>query len=116
MAFLVHQDLLFETVTETPGIDPYIETLSIKLDGVQIVNIYIPPQSSCPAGFKPTITPLLPECDAIITGDINAHDALWNSSLQDTRGDEISVEIGDSNFRILNTESPTCYPPNGQPT
>ena len=44
-------------------------------------------------------------------GDFNAHDDLWHSSIQDTRGTEIAETIGDSNFGILNNDSPTRLPP-----
>ena len=74
--------------------------------------MYIPPDSSCPNDFNPNITQLLPTGEAIIMGDFNAHDALWNSSLQDTRGGNFAEEINQSNYGVLNTEQHTRLPSN----
>ena len=115
VAFLVHEDIIFEKLADKK-VDFHIETLAIKIGDIKIVNIYIPPASSCAAGFIPEITPLLPTGDAIIAGDINAHDPLWNSTIVDTRGSSIAEEIGASNYGVLNNEQPTRLPPNGQPT
>ena len=117
IAFFVHESLQVETIPSPPT-NQIIESLLIKVGNIKLANIYIPPASSCPAGFLPTISNLLPDGDAIITGDFNAHDALWNSPIMDTRGNAIAEEIGTSTFGVLNDESPTRLPmsDNGQPT
>ena len=115
VAFLIHEDIIFEAIEENQD-EPLIENISIKVDDITLVNLYIPPNSSCPTGFIPKIEPYLPRSNGIITGDINAHNLLWNSSIEDTRGSNISDEIGDSSYGVLNDESPTRIPTNGQPT
>ena len=96
--------------------DKHLEFQGIKISGNQFHNIYIPPASSCEAGYVPNITPFLPNDDGYLLGDINAHDPLWSSSIQDARGALLAEVIGDSNLGVMNTESPTRLPTNGQPT
>ena len=100
---MVHKDINFEPLPDPPA-DPHIECIGIKVEGVSIIYIYIPPQSSCRPNYKPIITPLLPSGDAIVLGDFDAHNSLWYSSNQDTRGQLFAEEIGDSNFGVLNTD------------
>ena len=115
LIFLIDESIQFETVPETIK-DKHIEHLTIKINNISIVNIYIPPASSCSAGYIPDLTPFLPQSDAMVVGDVNAHDPLWNSSIQDARGILFSEVIGDSNFGVLNLDTPTRLPTNGQPT
>ena len=114
LAFLVHTSIVFSPGDEYE--DPHLEYLSIRVNNLKIINVYIPPTSSCSSGYKPSLAPLFKEDESLIVGDINSHDALWHSSLQDARGTEISEQIGDSNFGVLNTEHPTRLPANGDPT
>ena len=115
--FLVHESLLFERLPEVSD-DPFIENISIKIDGITITNVYIPPESSCPNTFNPSISPLLNSDNSIILGDFNAHDSLWCSALQDARGTTFAEEINSSNHGVLNNDQPTRLPSNegGQPT
>ena len=115
LAFLVHTTVLFEPLLNFPK-DKHIEALGIKVSGNSLINIYIPPVSSCSAGYVPDITPYLPTSDGYLYGDINAHDPLWHSSIQDARGTLLSQVIGDSDLGVLNTDTPTRLPSNGQPT
>ena len=43
--FLVHELLLFERLLEVSD-NPFIENTSIKIAGITITNIYIPPEST----------------------------------------------------------------------
>ena len=113
--FIENKSILFQTLPDTTN-DQHIESLSIKINNITIVNIYIPPTSSCSAGYIPAITPFLPNDDALILGDFNTHDPLWYSNLSDNRGSHISDEIGNSNFGTLNEEQPTRLPSNGHPS
>ena len=117
LIFYIHESILFEQLPNIQ-VDPIFETLAIKIDDTTLINVYIPPESSCPQGFNPSLNNILPNNDAIILGDMNAHDPLWNSSLQDSRGEKFSEEIGNSNFGVLNTEEPTRLPNNrdGRPS
>ena len=117
LMILVHISILFSKLPD-PRKDPHIEYLGIKVDNINIINMYIPPASSCSQGYKANIETYIPIDDAIIVGDINAHDALWHSPLQDTRGTEISETIGSSMLGVLNQDTPTRLPltADGQPT
>ena len=87
--------------------DPYIENISIKVEETTITKLYIQPESSCLANHRPSLTRFLPNGDAIVIGDINAHDSLWNSNMQDSRSERFSEEIGSSNLGVANTEAQT---------
>ena len=112
LAFLVHKSVQFTTLSDLPP-DPHVEAQAIKVGNISIVNVYIPPTSSCVPGYSPTITRYLPTSDALVLGDLNAHDALWNSKLSDTRGADLSSEISQSDFGVLNEDTPTRLPKNG---
>ncbi len=115
LATYVHKSLMFMNLPDTPP-DGHTETLGVKVGDTNILNVYIPPVTSCTTGFKPNIPALLPPGDALVLGDFNAHDNLWHSSIQDTRGTEIADEIGNSSYCVLNENLPTRVPSNGQPT
>ena len=108
VAFLIHESIQLE---QLPTIqDPYIENITIKVEDIKIINLYIPPACSCAPGYKPNINPFLLDRDAIVIRDLNSHDALWHSSIQDARGAEIAETIGSSNYGILNNDSTTHLP------
>jgi hypothetical protein len=104
---------------EQPPAEPY-EYQSIRIplgtEALTLTNVYIPPSSSCPNDFTPSITQFLQTPCSLVLGDINAHDTLWCSPLQDQRGEMLADEIGMSNFGVLNTDTPTRLPTSGQPT
>ena len=74
LAILVHDSLNFIPLPDPPS-DPHIEHQAIKIQDLTIVNIYIPPVSSCSTpNYVPDLTRFLPDNDALVLGDINAHD------------------------------------------
>ena len=98
LAFLVHKDVPFQLLPSPPD-DPHTEHLAIKVGTLNIINLYIPPQSSCNTpDYSPSLTQFLHGEETIIIGDLNAHDALWFSALADQRGSKFSDEIGAANF------------------
>jgi hypothetical protein len=115
IAFLIKDNVTYQTV-DTPT-DGTMESLGIKIffanSNVTLINVYIPPTSSCPSGYRASLAGLLGLQDAIILGDLNAHDELWFSSLRDARGNDLSDEIDGSNFVVLNEDTPTRVPTNG---
>ena len=115
LAFIVHNSIQPQKLPDMQP-DQHLETLAIKIAGISIVNIYLPPVSSCSQGYNPDFSSILSFNNAIILGDFNAHDPLWYSSLSDARGSTLAEEIGDSNFGTLNCDKPTRLPSNGQPT
>ena len=115
LAFLVHKTIMFQTLPDPPA-DPHLEYQAIQVNKLKIINMYIPPSSSCSPGYSPSLTPYLNDDDLLILGDMNAHDPLWFSPISDTRGSTFSDEIGSSNLATLNDDNPTRLPSNGQPT
>ena len=109
VAFLIHESLIYKRLQEDT-LDPYTENVSIQIDDTTITNLYIPPESSCPRNHRPSLARFFPDGDAIVVGDLNAHDVLWNSNIQDSRGEKFSEEIGASNFGAANTEAQTRLP------
>jgi hypothetical protein len=76
-------------------------------------NIYIPPVSAS-ARYTPDISRILDtDDDTLFLGDINAHNVAWQSSLDDNRGEHLADQIASSNFCILNDNSQTRHPANG---
>ena len=106
LAFLIHKTIQFQKAPDHPE-DPHLESLGIVINNTTIFNIYIPPTSSCTLGYSPSLLPFLQHDDALILGDFNAHDALWYSQLNDTRGSLFADEISNSNFGVLNEDKPT---------
>ena len=115
LAYYVHSSINF-TPGPQPQNDNVTEVQSFKVGNLNITNLYIPPVTSCPNNYIPTLTPYLQGRDSLVLGDINAHDHLWNSNIQDNRGSIFADEISQSNIGVLNEEQPTRLPTYGQPT
>lgn len=123
LAFLVHKSLTY-TETRLPQnaqVSQYTETQAIRIHGnhpITFINVYIPPVSSCMTGWKASIAHLLLQDDTIILGDFNAHDPLWYSNGNDSsnRGDNLAEEISATTYTVLNGNTPTRLPKNGNPT
>ena len=115
LAFLVHKTIQFQQLHDLPK-DNHLESQGIKVNNTNIVNLYVPPSSSCSNGYTASILPFLQMKDTIILGDLNAHDTLWHSSLSDDRGKDLADEIGNSDFGAINEDNPTRLPSNGQPS
>ena len=85
------QELKFKTY------DQHLEIQVIELtaggNNMKLVNTYLPPSSSCDAGYKTSINELLELEDCVIVGDFNAHSLLWQSkSPKDTRRNNTGSE------------------------
>ena len=115
LAIFIHKSILFAHAPDLPE-DGHTESAGIQVGNIKIRNIYIPPVSSCAQGFEPDIQAILSEPDSLVLGDFNAHNALWYSNIQDSRGEKFADEIGDADFGVLNENVPTRLPSNGQPT
>lgn len=98
---------------ETQGI-----TASLNGAPLKIINLYIPPATSCPPGYIPNLAAILAITDdCLIVGDFNAHHASWYSHTEDQRAAARGVVLDDylstSSFGILNEDSPTRLPTHG---
>ncbi|ESO06033.1 hypothetical protein HELRODRAFT_160148 [Helobdella robusta] len=78
-------------------------------EDINIVNIYIPPQSVSPSGFAASISTFLDIPNVAVLGDMNAHVPLWYSGLEDSRGEALAWEIENSECGTLNTDTPTRW-------
>ena len=90
-------------------------TATINNIPINIYNIYIPPSSSCPPNFSPSLQFISQaQDDSIILGDFNAHHLAWYSQTSDSRaaerGELIHNFILDSDLALLNTDTPSLQP------
>ena len=131
LAILVHHSVSFipfdtsqffqqDNTTEHQGI---IVTLPGGTSTLHIINIYIPPCTSCPPGHTVVLDPLfdnLQTHDSLIMGDFNAHNPAWFSSTDDlraeSRGELLLDLINASNLSLLNKDTPTRLPRAGRPS
>lgn len=104
VAFLVHHSVRFADIDVSPLIPP--GNLTLELQGItahinnseiKIYNIYIPP------AYNPYIGKII-------------DNSAWYLSLSDSRDDALAQQIEDSDFHILNTDTPMRLPPNGSLT
>ena len=124
---MVHHSLSYKEVDLTSlfTTDPHLEhqAVAIDVDGAElrVVNIYIPPTSSCQSNYSPDLTGLFSFTgDTLVGGDFNAHDPAWYSTTSDaraaTRGATIADMCIDSQMQFLNTDTPTRVPTGGPST
>ncbi|ESN97831.1 hypothetical protein HELRODRAFT_177467 [Helobdella robusta] len=87
------------------------QAIIIKAGGtdINIVNIYILPQSVCPTGFSVSISQFLSIPNVVLLGNVNAHDPLWYSSI-------LASEIKNFCCGTLNLDTPTRLSTSGQPS
>jgi exonuclease III len=103
LAFLIHDSVRYTHLNTTSLIAP--NDLTLELQGIStfinkiiIINIYIPPVSAN-ARYNPDLSKILEiDGNCLILGDLNAHNATWDSSFSDDRGDRIVQQIEISNF------------------
>ena len=116
LAFLIHESIPYQKVSTPPSLtgDKHLEELTIQVDNnsepLHIRNIYIPPASSCDAGYVAPINNLRDGLarDSIILGDLNAHHEMWYSEDdKDARGELVAEWISDTDLGIINEDSPT---------
>lgn len=118
LAFIVHKTVNFRTIS-LPDIptDNLLEQMAISITSgdseIQLVNVYIPPSSSCPSGYSASIEHLLRTNDSLLMGDLNAHHSSWHSAKSDdARGNIFAAQIDQSQYGILNDTSATRITPN----
>ncbi|ESN91051.1 hypothetical protein HELRODRAFT_182281 [Helobdella robusta] len=115
---LIHNSIPF-SIMSLPD-TPTIESQDIKINAggtdINIVDIYIPPQSVCTTGFSASILQFLSISNVVLLGNVNAHNSLRYSSLEDTRGEALASEIENSGCDTLNLDTPTRLPTFGQPS
>ena len=106
VAFFFKDTILFQELKLRTS-DKHLEDQAIEItaggNNIKLVNTYIPPLSSCDAGYQTSISKLLELDDFINFGDLYAHSPLWHSKLpDDTRGNDIASEIDLPNHVVLN--------------
>ena len=117
LAFLIHSSIPFKRL-EQPAMlaaDEHLESLTVEIQSkdntnLRIRNVYIPPASSCRAGYTPPVSDLYDGLGdhAIILGDLNAHHSLWyTEDTEDHRGRQIADWLSNNNLGVLNEDVPT---------
>ena len=102
-----------DNTAETLGIEAVFGGLPLK-----IVNVYILPCSSCPPDYQTEFSHITtPQDNTLLLGDFNAHHPSWYSATNDdraeARGTALGAELADSDFGVLNEDTPTRAPKNG---
>ena len=122
VALLIHHSLSFSRIDTSFLRDKFIECIAIRVEingaDLDLFNVYIPPASSCTAHHSPDIGPILhlSDNDVIVCGDFNVHHGGWHSTLVDIRGETLANTIENSPLIVLNEDTPTRLPTNGNPT
>ncbi|WP_333764851.1 reverse transcriptase domain-containing protein [Streptomyces sp. IBSBF 2390] len=116
--FIIKNNIQYRQVALSPPADnnTTIEQLAITITSgsteIMLINIYIPPSTCCPNNFKANLEHLLQYQHAIIMGDINAHNDLWDPAITpDARGEDLAEQITGSDYGILNDLTPTRVTP-----
>ena len=80
--------------------DP-IEAQFVKVGGITIANVYIPPdQQTLPKDALSFFSELRKK--ALIVGDFNAHHQLWSSEKNNIRGQAVAEAIDNNEIVVLN--------------
>ena len=113
MALLIHHSISY-TPIDTSFSDAHAELQAVKLQinnsDIVLFNLYVPPASSCAAGYQLNVDSILTHSDddTVILGDVNAHHDAWHSPLlADARGRRLASAIADNPFIILNENEVT---------
>ena len=117
LAFLIHDSVHFTNLNIDTN-DQYIEaqgiTITFHSSKLNILNIYIPPASSCPGHTldEDVLSTLLSsDADTLVLGDLNAHNVAWFSSTScdraAVRGEVVAAAIDNSSLVLLNGPAPT---------
>jgi hypothetical protein len=109
LAFIISKEIQYNPVKTTIS-DEHTEHLAVDIHtnntdtrSLRIHNVYIPPCSSCGAGYCPNITTILQGDDYTVLGDFNAHNSLWDQqATEDARGQLIADQIDDSPAIVIN--------------
>jgi hypothetical protein len=97
-----------DQVIELQGISVFIDNAYIK-----VFNVYIPPVSAN-TRYSPNISNILDiSDDALVLGDLNAYNEAWFWTLSIERADTFFKQVDSSKFFILNSDTPTKCPSNG---
>ena len=117
LAFLIHDSIPYTELPLDPS-DHFLEaqgiTITIRNSPLNILNLYLPPASSCPGHVlsEDTLSPLfLTDADTLVMGDLNAHSEAWFSRTScdraAARGETVADTIDCSTLVVLNGPVPT---------
>ena len=99
LATFIRHGIEFSEVTY--AVDNLTESQFFVLSGLQIGNIYVPPNSGEKFAFLEKF-----QAKSLIMGDFNAHHQTW-SSTTNRLGDFLGKAVDDNNMVLLNSENPT---------
>ncbi|ESO07468.1 hypothetical protein HELRODRAFT_169994 [Helobdella robusta] len=109
LIMLIHHSIPYTIKNLPPTSTTGSQAITIGANGtdINIINIYIPPQSVCPSGFSASILQYLTIPNVVLLEDVNAHDALRYSSLEDFCRESLASKIENSGCGTLNLDTPT---------
>jgi hypothetical protein len=123
VAILVHHLISFVLIDMAPLTqgDDVIKLIGVSVtinnSPLNVFSVYLPPASFCPTLYKPLWGPLLDYSDfnTIIMEDVNVHHGAWFATSTCSHGGDLVLAIDSSNLCILNSNTPTRLPNNGNP-
>ena len=100
--------------------DATTDVLAIEVDlggtALTLVDVYIPPVSSCPRNYAPDLDALLEKRgDQMVFGDFNAHHLSWFSRAA-ARGEALDEVVNSSQLAVANIDMRTRLFSQGQPS
>lgn len=102
------KNIKFNVINSNSNNVSQLQTLTIKIDDLNITNVYSPPQYNIsPQDLETTID--INNKKNIIMGDFNAHHVYWGSKKNNHSGINLYNFINKKNFSIINNEAPTRF-------
>ena len=97
------------------------QSRSTSGNNIDLVNVHIPPASSCPWNYAPDFDALLEDRgNQMVLGNLNANYPSWFSRTGDdraaARGEALDRAINSSQLAVAKQDLPTRFPSQGQPS
>ena len=108
----IHKSISYSEIELTTIHEAIAVTLKTETGHLSILNIYNPPGNMLDLDFLYPLSNL--HKSLLIVGDLNSHSPLWSPSRPDLNGEKIDKFLEDSNFAVLNTDTPTRINLRGQ--
>jgi exonuclease III len=114
LAIIIKNSLKYQEIINDNQIEYQEIKLFLQNENINLLNLYIAPHVQTDSPNLETI--FKDKSKSIILGDFNAHNLIWGSSHNSSRGKTIESIIDRNNLIILNTGHPTYFQSNAHPS